>query len=245
MLGQQARALPLSVTVADDNRMFREALQSRIRQVLGNVEIREARDAQELFATCAVRPGFRDLFLIDMSLSNLRGSAGLREMRRLRPDAMVVAINCSADSYEARVALEVGASAYVLRSSSPEVFAAVLALVASGERYFPASLLLEGVRSAAQTSICRTSGEIEERAHGGSGLTPRQLSVMRHIAVGRTNKEIARVLNIQEITVKVHLQAIFARINVTNRTQAAMHAERKGWFIGEPVSEGVTVGTTH
>lgn len=243
------RPLPVSVTLADDNRMFREALQTRVRQVLGSVEIREVRDAQELFATCAMRPGFRDLFLIDMSLSNLRGSAGLREMRRLRPDAMMVAINCPADPNEARIALEVGASAYVLRSACPETFAAVLALVLNGERFFPAALLLEALHSATQRSICRSPDEGTGSAYGGSGLTPRQLSVMRHIAVGRTNKEIARVLNIQEITVKVHLQAIFARINVTNRTQAAMHAERSGWFLGEPVPVEMTAEskpeTTH
>ena len=241
----QVRPLPVSVIVADDNRMFREAMQMRVRQVLGDVEIREARNAEELFATCAVRPGHRDLFLIDMSLSDLRGSAGLREMRRLRPDAMIVAINCSADSNEARIALEVGISAYVLRSSSQETFAAVLALVLNGERIFPAALLLEALRSATQKSICRSPDEAAELAPGGSGLTPRQLSVMRHVAVGRTNKEIARVLNIQEITVKVHLQAIFSRINVTNRTQAAMYAERRGWFSGEPALEDMPSRMTH
>lgn len=234
------RPLPVSVTLADDNRMFREALQTRVRQVMGNVEIREVRHAEELFATSALRPGVRDLFLIDMSLPNLRGSAGLREMRRLRPDAMVVAINCPADANEARIALEVGASAYVLRSAGPESFAAVLALVLNGERFFPAALLREALNSAIQKSISRAPHEATGAAHGGSGLTPRQLSVMRHIAAGRTNKEIACVLNIQEITVKVHLQAIFARINVTNRTQAAMHAERNGWFLGEPVATDMT-----
>ncbi|HSJ78055.1 MAG TPA: response regulator transcription factor, partial [Erythrobacter sp.] len=187
--------------------------------------------------------------LIDMSLSDLRGSAGLREMRRLRPDAMIVAINCPADAAQASVALEAGVAAYVLRSSSPETFAAVLALVLNGERFFPAALLLEAIRSATQRSALRSPDEATERAHGGSGLTPRQFSVMRHIAVGRTNKEIARVLSIQEITVKVHLQAIFARINVTNRTQAAMHAERSGWFIGEPVLQDMSAElgneTTH
>lgn len=222
---------PLSILLADDNRMFREALLARIRQVVGDVEIREVFTAEDLFVTCGARSDRTDLFLVDMSMAGLHGCDGLRELRRLRPEAMLIAINCPADPAEARKALELGVSAYLLRSMGTAAFNAALALVINGERFFPASVMLEALKQAG-LSAASLSKSPEPPQSTGENLTPRQLAVLRHLAVGKSNKEIARALGIQEITVKVHLQAIFARIGVSNRTQAAMHAERAGWFTG-------------
>lgn len=226
---------PLSVLLADDNKMFREALLARIRQVVGEVEIREVFTAEELFGACAARPGRDDLFLVDMSMQGLRGSQGLRELRRLRPDAMLIAIGCPADPIEARAALEMGVSAFLLKSMGSEAFAAALSLVLNGERFFPAAVMLDALKLATSQTAAAAAVRPIESGHnaGGENLTPRQLAVLRHLAVGKSNKEIARALGIQEITVKVHLQAIFARIGVSNRTQAAMHAERAGWFVAD------------
>jgi DNA-binding NarL/FixJ family response regulator len=232
--GETARQ-PLSVLLADDNKMFREALLARIRQVVGEIEIREVFTADELFAASVARSGRDDLFLVDMSMHGLRGSEGLRELRRLRPDAMLIAIGCPADPVEARAALEMGVAAYLLKSMGSEAFAAALALVLNGERFFPASVMLDALKLASSQAAAAAARPIEAQHQntGNESLTPRQLAVLRHLAVGKSNKEIARALGIQEITVKVHLQAIFARIGVTNRTQAAMHAERAGWFVAD------------
>jgi DNA-binding NarL/FixJ family response regulator len=62
------------------------------------------------------------------------------------------------------------------------------------------------------------------------GLTSRQWAVLRELVAGRSNKEIAKILGIEEITVKVHLQAVFKRLQVSNRTQAATYAMQRGWF---------------
>jgi len=230
----QGAPQPLSVLLADDNKMFREALLARIRQVVGEIEIREVFTTDELFAASIARPGRDDLFLVDMSMQGLRGSEGLRELRRLRPDAMLIAIGCPADPVEARAALEMGVAAYLLKSMGSEAFAAALALVLNGERFFPASVMLDALKLASSQATAAASRPIETHHNtGNESLTPRQLAVLRHLAVGKSNKEIARALGIQEITVKVHLQAIFARIGVTNRTQAAMHAERAGWFVAD------------
>lgn len=230
----ESRSLqPLSVLLADDNRMIREALLARIRQVVGEIEIREAFSAEELFAASSAREGRTDLFLVDMSLPGLQEIDGLRELRRLRPDAMLIAIGCPASPNAARAALEIGVSAYLLRSMGSEAFSAALALVLSGERFFPASVMLEALKLAnAISPVPMPMKPIEPAQAPAENLTPRQLAVLRHLAAGKSNKEIARALGIQEITVKVHLQAIFARIGVSNRTQAAMHAERAGWFAG-------------
>ena len=229
-------ARPLSVLVADDNRMFREALLGRVRQVVGEVEIREVFNAEDLFITCSAQAGRTDLVLVDICMPGLRGSEGLRELRRLRPDAMVIAIGCPADPAEARTALELGVSAYLLKSMGSEAFIAALSLVLNGERFFPAAVMLDALKLASTQAVGQARPP--EVAHTtNENLTPRQLAVLRHLAVGKSNKEIARALGIQEITVKVHLQAIFARIGVSNRTQAAMHAERAGWFVGLQDSE--------
>jgi two-component system nitrate/nitrite response regulator NarL len=228
---------PLSVLLADDNRMFREALLARIRQVVGEIEIREVFNADDLFAAAAARANRGDLVLVDMSLPGLSEMDGLRELRRRRPDAVLVAMGCVADPSSARAALELGVSAYLLRSMGSEAFGAALALVLSGERFFPASLMLEAVKLAGQAAHAAPKPP-EAPQNTGDTLTPRQLAVLRHLAVGKSNKEIARALGIQEITVKVHLQAIFARIGVSNRTQAAMHAERAGWFAGLQDTDG-------
>lgn len=230
-IGRSRVGRPLSVLVADDNRMFREALLGRVRQVVGEVEIREVFNAEDLFVTCGAQAGRTDLLLVDICMAGLRGCDGLRELRRLRPDAMVIAIGCPADPAEARTALELGVSAYLLKSMGSEAFIAALSLVLNGERFFPAAVMLDALKLASTQAMGQARPP--EVAHStNENLTPRQLAVLRHLAVGKSNKEIARALGIQEITVKVHLQAIFARIGVSNRTQAAMHAERAGWFVG-------------
>jgi two-component system nitrate/nitrite response regulator NarL len=246
-IGRHRAGRLLSVLLADDNRMFREALLGRVRQVVGEIEIREVFSADDLFVACSERAGRTDLVLVDIGMPGLGGCEGLRELRRLRPEAMLIAIGCPADPAEARTALELGVSAYLLKSMGSEAFIAALALVLNGERFFPAAVMLEALKLAGAQAP--GAARPPEMAHAtNEHLTPRQLAVLRHLAVGKSNKEIARALGIQEITVKVHLQAIFARIGVSNRTQAAMHAERAGWFAGlqdSDVGDGNNGATEH
>jgi DNA-binding NarL/FixJ family response regulator len=221
---------PQRVVLADDNQMFRQELLVQIRQAIGNVDIHEVQTVRELVDICSGDAAANDMFLVDMAMPGLGGSEGLSSLHRMRPEAMIVAIGCPPDAIAVHAIFDAGISACILRSMNRQAFAAALALVMNGERYFPASLML----ASQERGSGRDTGP--QQAGGGSaplfadGLTPRQREVLLHLSGGKSNKEIARALHIQEITVKVHLRAIFVCLNVTNRTQAAMHAERAGWF---------------
>lgn len=219
---------PLSVILAEDSAMARESLMIYLRRIPGRLAVREVHSAAELFET-ATETGRIDLFLVNVSLPEFAQAGGLRELCRLRPQSTVVALGCSSDPADVRVAMDAGVAAYLPRTINGAALVDAVSLAINGERFYPAELVMGALKLQASPVFAADSPE------GGPAntglLTQRQMMVLRELAAGKTNKQIARALNIQEITVKVHLQAIFARINVKNRTQAAMHAERAGWFV--------------
>jgi len=231
------RLAPQRIVLADDNRMFRRELLGQIGQVMGNIEIHEVQSAHELFDICGRDAAANDMLVVDMAMPGLGGSEGLCTLSRLQPEATIIAIGCPPDATVARAIFDAGVSAYILRSMSGRAFAAALALVTSGERFFPATLMLPGrEHGAGCVAGPQPAGTVTARAFA-DGLTPRQQEVLQHLSMGKSNKDIARALKIEEITVKVHLRAIFVCLNVSNRTQAAMHAQRAGWFPVAAVDE--------
>jgi DNA-binding NarL/FixJ family response regulator len=164
--------------------------------------------------TMRAAAGRIDLVLLDLGLRGCAGIASLTLFRDACPEVPVVVLSASEERATVTAALAAGAAGYLPKTSPIPVISAALQLVAAGGRYVPPQAL-----------ELEPDGERDEQR---VPLTERQQDVLRLIAKGLANKEIARHLNIARDTVKQHTRAVYAALGVAGRAQAAHVAGRRG-----------------
>lgn len=215
---------PLRIVLADDHALVRGGLVLLIKLMGEPIEILEANDLEQATGYLSEGPPV-DLLLLDLLMPGMNGVEGVRRICQTWPDVPVVVVSVREDTEAIREALRAGAMGYIPKTSSPEVTTNALRFILAGGVYIPPHVLhLTDTRP--EPSSGRDAGgtpEQLEKAEGGSpfGLTERQLEVLRLMAQGRSNKDIAADLNISPGTVKMHVSRIFKVLNVENRTQAA------------------------
>jgi DNA-binding NarL/FixJ family response regulator len=200
----------IRVLVAEDHAVVRGGLL----QLLGNVDGIElvgaasgGREAVELASEH--RP---DVVLIDLEMPEMDGIEATRRIRAGDPDVNVVVLTAFSDRHRILDAIDAGAVGYLLKDAEPEDL--IRGLEAAGRGESP--LAPQAAQALVSARAAQQSNE----------LTPREREVLALLADGLPNKLIARRLEISEKTVKAHLTSIFQRIGVTDRTQAALWAQR-------------------
>lgn len=201
----------IRVLLAEDHAVVRSGLL----QLLGDVDqidvvgaAADGRQAVELAAT--ERP---DVVLMDLEMPDLDGIEATRRIRAADPEVNVVVLTAFSDRRRILDAIDAGAVGYLLKDAEPEELIRGLEAAARGESPL--------APKAAQALVAaRTAGQTDP------DLTPREREVLGLVADGLPNKLIARRLEISEKTVKAHLTNIFQRIGVSDRTQAALWAQR-------------------
>jgi DNA-binding NarL/FixJ family response regulator len=199
----------IRVLVADDHAIVRSGL-SQLLGTAADIELVElvADGAAAVEAAARLSP---DVILMDLSMPMLDGVEATRQITGANPDAHIVVLTSFSDNRRILDALQAGAIGYLLKHAGPdELLGAVRAAAAGDSPLDPkaARVLLESRR------VTRQAQE----------LSAREEEVLRLVAGGLANKQIARRLEISERTVKAHLTNVFARIGVTDRTQAALWA---------------------
>lgn len=155
-----------------------------------------------------------DVVLMDILMPGADGVAATRAIRKARPDAVVVILTTFADQDRIVAALDAGAAGYLLKDADPDELLRGVHAAAAGEA--PIS-----PRAARELLTAR-------HARVAASLTGREQEVLSLVAKGLANKQIAHRLDISEKTVKAHLTRVFAAIGVSDRTQAALWAQRHG-----------------
>jgi len=204
-----------SILIVDDHPLLLEILGVVARNVFTDARIRTAQSCEEALeaARSADSP---DLVLLDLGLPGCAGITALERLREVQPSTRVVVVSSSEERELILAALEAGAAGYIPKTSKPDVFTAALRLVAAGGIYVPPQAL----RAEVPASVVYQPRKTE--------LTERQREVLRLIAKGLGNKEIARSLHIAKDTVKQHAKAVYAALGVAGRAQAARAAETRG-----------------
>ncbi len=206
----------MRILIADDHAICREGIRHLLEGLDEEVAVIEAADYAE--AADLVRGGEGlDLILLDYYMprrTSVGGLSGLREMAR---DVPLVVVTADQTGRALREAWHAGAAGVMSKTMATGAFDSALRIVLSGERYFPPEVLLGATGPAHET--------------GGvlGALTGREREVLDELMKGLTNKEIARNLGIQEVTVKLHMKGIFHKFGAANRAQAVRIALDAGW----------------
>jgi len=225
----------MRILLVDDHTLFREALLHVLRQFDDAAVVLEAATAKEAIRLAAHYHDL-DLILLDLGLPGLDGLCAMPELHETSPTVPLVILSASEEVPDVRRALAGGAMGYIPKSSSSRQMITALRLVLAGEVYVPPNLLaaLEGLQTAAleglQTAPVQAAVVADEA--GVSGLTPRQIEVLRLMAQGLSNKAICKRLDVAEGTVKLHVAAVMRALGACNRTQAVIEATRRGLISG-------------
>jgi DNA-binding NarL/FixJ family response regulator len=213
---------PTRVLIADDQTIVREGL-STLLDLLPEVEVvGAATDGEEAVRLVAER--HPDVVLVDLRMPRCDGAEATRRIRELAPDTQVIVLTTYADDASVFTALQAGARGYLTKNASAAEIRQAIAAVRRGE-----ALLDPSVQRRLLDALAGNPGGIpaaEEELP--DGLTPREAEVLRLMAAGRTNQEIAADLVVSEGTVKTHVNRIFSKAGVRDRGQAVAYAYRHG-----------------
>jgi DNA-binding NarL/FixJ family response regulator len=206
----------LHVIVADDHALIRELLERQLKELDADVRVYHAGTLQQVleFARTAER---LDLIILDLRMPGMNGFAGLQAVRQKWPEVPVAILSGQIDPQTIREALQAGAAGYLPKTMRAAGMLNALRLILDGERYVP--------ESALNPSAATGGGETAAAAE----FSRRERDVIKQLMLGHTNKEIARDLQIEEVTVALHLRSIYRKLAVRNRTQAVRILLERGW----------------
>jgi DNA-binding NarL/FixJ family response regulator len=216
-------AAPVRVLLVDDQALFREALATLLDVRDEVVVVGEAANGDEALRRAAeLRP---DVVLMDLRMPVLDGIAATRRMRVERPEVQVIALTTFDDEEEVFAALRAGAVGYLLKDvSSARLVEAILA-AARGESVLQPSVAAKVVARFARLPADDPAPRPQPLV---VPLSERELEVLRRLAEGRTNREIAGDLYLAEGTIKNHVTNVLAKLGARDRTQAALRARALG-----------------
>lgn len=204
-----ALSTPARVLLVDDHSLLRTGVANIINQEPDLAVIAEA--ANGLDAIDAFLLHHPDVVLMDLRMPGMEGVEAVMRIREIDPQAKVVVLTTyDADEDIAR-ALQAGAKAYILKDTAADALIDGIRAVLAGKTY---------LAPAAAAKLAERVTQVQ--------LTPRELSALRLLANGQSNKEIATSLDISERTVKTHLAHLFGKLGVTSRTEAVRVATRRG-----------------
>jgi DNA-binding NarL/FixJ family response regulator len=214
---------PIRVFIVDDHGVVRRGVRSYL-SIFDGIEVvgeaangREALDRLHAMAAQGAAP---DVVLMDLAMEPVDGVAATRELRATMPEVEVVAVTSLIDQSRVDAALQAGASGYLIKDAAPEELAVAIRAAHRGEMHLDAGIarrLMDSLRPAGQTA----AGAFDE-------LSERELEILRLIAEGHANKEIATRLVISERTARTHVSNILRKLGLSSRTQAALLAVREG-----------------
>jgi two-component system, NarL family, nitrate/nitrite response regulator NarL len=211
---------PVRLLVVDDHTLFRRGLLALLAADASLQVVGEAGDAAEAVRKAqALQP---DVVLLDNHLPGATGIQSLGELREAAPAAKIVLLTVSEDEQDLQQALRGGAHGYLLKTIEGDVLAQSIHRVMRGEPVVSPELMGKLVAALQAPVAPGTPVAAPVAAEPGPGLSPREQEVLRQVARGASNKEIARSLDIAETTVKIHVQHILRKLGVSSRVQAAV-----------------------
>lgn len=199
----------MKILVVDDHSLFREGLVYVLNRLEGDITIIEASNYEQAI-THLQNNADLDLALCDLSMPDKDGFTLIKYCRKHFPLVSVVVLSASKEQSDLKRALDSGVLGFIPKDTTSEVMLSALRLIMAGEIYIPASMTQHS----------------NNNQNMPKSLTPRQQEVVNMMMKGFSNKKIALEIGIAEATIKMHVTAIFKRLGVNNRTEAALAAQK-------------------
>ena len=212
----------MKVLIVDDHALIREALHAVLKQLKREAVIFEASNSGQAMHIVEEHPDI-GLILLDINLPDRDGFSVLRELRDRYPTIAIIVISSSNDQGTVKRAFKLGALGFIPKTNEREVMLNAIKLVFSGGIYIPSEILEE-------TTPPRLTNKLTARdSLKGLGLTDRQIEVLALLMKGKSNKVIAKTLNMAVPTVKNHITVVLKALSVTSRTEAVIKVGKMGW----------------
>jgi two-component system nitrate/nitrite response regulator NarL len=215
----------LKLMLVDDHPLFRRGLASLLASYDERFDVVcEASDVTEALKLAKSTPV--ELILLDNHLPGVRGVDAIMLFKELDPELKIVMMTVSDDEDDLSQALKSGADGYLLKTSDSEQLADTLSRVIAGESVISPQMMNKLVDSMRNQNASPSEQNSPEKL--ADRLSPREREIVQLIAKGYSNKLIARELNIAETTVKIHIQHIFKKLELSSRLQVALFASSAG-----------------
>jgi NarL family two-component system response regulator LiaR len=215
----------IRVLVVDDHPIVRRGLCAEINLDVGMQVVAEAKDGIEAVEMARILQP--DVILMDAVMPRKNGIEATEEIIRDNPMARILVLTSFTEDEKIYAAIKAGALGYILKDKHPEEVLQAIRDVYDGKPYLNPNIARRLFRELRNPA---TPAE--------SSLTRREMEVLRCVAKGAPNKEIARAINIQEATVRAHVSNILSKLNLANRSQLVLFAVRKGLIEAEQESTG-------
>jgi two-component system, NarL family, nitrate/nitrite response regulator NarL len=213
----------MQILVADDHKLIRDGLRPFLEELAQSVDILDAATVDEAISILEANTNI-DLILLDLIMPGMNGLQGLERLRVMVPDTPVVILSGYSSRDHVIAAVQAGASGFIPKTVSANAMVNALRLVLAGETYLPSSTFFEDPTHGAAVAGLPAAAPFDK-------LSRRENEILGLLVEGHTNKEIALSLDLQEITIKVHLRNVYRKIGATNRAQAVRIALSSGLIL--------------
>jgi len=213
----------VKILIVDDHALVRRGMGHVVRDSFRDAEVIEAGSTVE--ALEAMTSSSMDVALVDVRMPDSDGLELLHEIKARWPDVPVIMLTSFDHAHYVRRALAEGAAGYMLKDATPEDLEQAIKVAMSGGGNVLSPKVIQNLFDAIDGG---TSDNGEGSHRPTSALTQRETDILSLLAEGRSNRDISRALYLSEKTVKAHLAAVFRKLGVSNRTQAAMAAVAMG-----------------
>ena len=208
---------PIRVLIVDDQAIVRKGVRALLEQVEHIEVVGEAGDGQEAVTRAeSLRP---DVILMDLAMPRMDGIAAIRQITADQPAVRILVLTSFAGDDQVFPAIKAGALGYLLKDSEPEDLLAAIESVHRGQPSLSPAIAQKVLFELRQPS---------DRPPTPDPLTDREVEVIRLVAKGLSNRDIAERLVVTEATVRAHVSNILSKLHLANRTQAALYALREG-----------------
>jgi len=219
----------IRILVVDDHPLFRQGLRDVLQSEDDIEVVAEASNGQEAIdLTHALQP---DALILDINLPGMNGLQVTRQLRAEHCTSAVVMLTAYDDAEQVLHAFRAGGSAYCPKDITPHKLVQILRQVVQGHYVVDDHIFdVEGLQGWLDSSVEKAGRSyVDDSREAFSPLSPREMEILQFVTRGMSNKEIAVSLGISHQTVKNHMTAILHKLDVEDRTQAAVYALRRGW----------------
>jgi DNA-binding NarL/FixJ family response regulator len=227
----------MKILIADDHELFLKGLEFILHENLQNIDLITAQSYTEIFSILEQDTSF-DLIITDLAMPGANWLDAINKIHQILPETPIIIISAVFDKEILQQTLDIGVSGYIPKTASNNLIISAINLVLAGGVYIPHELMYSTKQADSsqekkeylaplKTLEKLTSAPSE---HTQKSLTNRQIDIIKCIAEGLSNKQIAYKLNLTEGTIKVHITVILKILNVKNRTSAVIEAAKRGYI---------------